>query len=174
MMARLLPLAARVALAACAEQGAVTAPRSTTRVYAVDMQGQARLCNVTSPTEPAAGAAVEAKMTLGNDGGWCAVPVNRPGPQPYAAGLLTARAQRGNVTIHTVGDVTRLDYRPDTGFSGEDRFTVRLVPGDTEVKVAVTVQPVAPVPAPAAAAAPPAARPATPAPAPTPARRRRS
>ncbi len=167
MSARLLPLVALAALAACAEVAPPPPPRVASTVFAFDQQGKAALCSVSAPAEPTAGSTAEGKITVGNDGGWCGIPVNRPGPAPFAAGLVTKRAQHGNVTIHTVGDVTRLDYRPDTGFSGEDSFGLRLVPDNTTLQVAVTVQPVAPPPAAAVAPPPPAAHPV-----PTPARRR--
>ncbi len=168
MSARLFPLAALVALAGCAEMTPPAPPRVASTVFAFDQQGKAALCTVAAPAEPAAGGGAEGKITIGNDGGWCGIPVNRPGPQPFAAGLLTRRPQHGNVTIHTVGDVTRLDYKPDTGFSGEDSFGLRLVPGNTTMQVAVTVQSVAPPPAAVVAPTPPpAARPV-----PAPARRR--
>jgi hypothetical protein len=38
-----------------------------------------------------------------------------------------------------VGDETRIDYTPDRRFAGSDAFTVKLIPGDATIKVAVTV-----------------------------------
>jgi hypothetical protein len=172
MSARFLPLVALVALAGCAEMTPAAPPRVASTVYAFDQQGKARLCNVSAPAEPAAGSSSEGKITVGNDGGWCGIPVNRPGPEPFAAGLVTKRAQHGNVTIHTVGDLTRLDYRPDTGFSGEDSFALRLVPGNATLQVAVTVQVVEPPPTAAVIAPPPPAARPVPTHSPAPARRR--
>ncbi len=77
-------------------------------------------------------------MTVGNDGGWCGITV-ADGGQPYSAGLLTIRPTHGRVYIHTVGDATRIDYTPDTGFTGSDNFAVRVVPGNDLIRVAVTV-----------------------------------
>jgi Bacterial Ig domain len=154
MRSSVLVLLGLAALAGCAKP---PAPRSTAVVYAVDLQGKAAQCTVAAPAEPAAGGKAEAKIALRNDGGWCGIPVNRPGPQPFAAGLLTQRAAHGSVTIHTVGDVTRVDYAPDAGFSGTDSFDVRLLPDNAEMKVAVTVEPGATA---AAAASPPPAPPA--------------
>src|SRR5690348_9256412 len=86
---------------------------STTRVYAADMAGAAKTC-VVPKVSPAAGQDTPVQMKLGNDGGWCAIPV-RDGSRPYAAGLLTAPPAHGKVLIHTVGDDTRIDYTPDRG-----------------------------------------------------------
>ena len=43
--------------------------------------------------------------------------------------------------IHTVGDATRIDYRPERGFAGGDAFTVQLLPGNATVQASVTVSP---------------------------------
>ena len=93
--------------------------------------------------KPAEGKTVTVAMTVGNDGGWCAIPVTRPGGaagrQPYAAGLLVAGPAHGKVYIHTVGDVTRIDYTPAAGFAGSDAFTVSLLPGEARIAARVTV-----------------------------------
>jgi hypothetical protein len=149
---RLLPVAGLAALAACAE-----APRaSTNRVFFVDTQGGARQCTVPKDVTLAADRLTEVAMTVGNDGGWCGVSIARDG-QPYAAGGVTARPQHGRVHVRTVGDVTRVDFFPDTGFAGTDSFIVAMVPGGHRMKVNVTVQPGA-----TPAAATPPARAATP------------
>jgi hypothetical protein len=111
---------------------------SRLRVYAADLAGAARSCDVPTVT-PASGQSVEAAMKLGNDGGWCGISVHQDGPRPFDAGLLTARPAHGNVLIHEVGDLTRIDYTPDRAFSGTDSFSVRLVPGNATIRVAVTV-----------------------------------
>ena len=84
------------------------------------------------------GKETAATMAVGNDGGWCATTLAESG-QPYAAGLLTVPAAHGTVYIHTVGDGTRIDYTPDTGFAGSDSFTVTLLPGRPVLQMAVTV-----------------------------------
>jgi len=96
-------------------------------------------------------------MAVVNDGGWCGILVSQnaapsrsnkgawaalgatQAKQPFAAGLLQTRAQHGRVYIHAVGDETRVDYTPDPGFTGNDQFAVRLIPGDPVLTVAVTV-----------------------------------
>lgn len=131
------------AFAACAlVQGCTEKPAGPTgptlRVYAADLAGGAKQCDVPKPILTA-GKAVDASMMVGNDGGWCGLVIHQPGPKPYDAGLLTARPAHGNVTIHSVGDDTRIDYVPDRGYAGADAFTVKLVPGLPAVNVAVTV-----------------------------------
>ena len=78
-------------------------------------------------------------MTVGNDSGWCAISVHQPGPAPFAAGLLTTPATHGRVYIHPVGYDTRIDYTPDPGYAGPDRFLVTLLPDHSEVQANVTV-----------------------------------
>jgi hypothetical protein len=108
------------------------------RVYAADLAGGAKACEVTK-VAPVPNKAVAAKMAVGNDGGWCGISVAQDGPKPFAAGLLTARPSHGVVTIHSVGDYTRIDYVPEKGFAGTDLFNVKLLPGSSVVDVAVTV-----------------------------------
>lgn len=133
----LLALAgAGVLLAGCAKQSAPPAPVAP--LYAADVTGQAKLCDV--PTiDPIAGRTTEAAVKVGNDGGWCGLPVHLSGPAPFQSFLLTARPAHGTVFIHTVGDVTRIDYTPDRGYVGTDAFSVQLIPGDAVVHETVTV-----------------------------------
>jgi hypothetical protein len=118
---------------------------STTRVYAADITGAAKVCDVPKIT-PVPGSGSEAAIKVANDGGWCGIPVHQEGPKPFGAGLLEKRAAHGDVLIHEVGDNTRIDYTPDRGFAGNDAFVVKLIPGDATLRVAVTVT----VPPPAA------------------------
>ena len=119
---------------------------SKLRVYAADLAGAAKSCEVPK-VNPAAGAGSQAAMKVVNDGGWCGIPVHQDGPKPFDAGLLEKRAAHGDVTIHEVGDNTRIDYTPDRGFAGSDTFAVKLIPGDATISVAVTVTaPPAPAP----------------------------
>ncbi len=113
---------------------------STTRVYAVDQQGAAKSCKV-SDVAAAPGKQVAVDMAVGNDGGWCALSLSTADHSPYGAGLLTDRAVHGTVYIHTVGDDTRIDYTPERGYAGTDKFTVTLLPGEAALMFSVTVTP---------------------------------
>lgn len=108
------------------------------RLFSSDFQGAAKSCTVPKPAL-AAGKETAAAMTVGNDGGWCAISVADDG-KPYATGLLTASPAHGDVYIHPVGNMTRVDYTPDVGFAGNDAFTVRLLPGSPVLRVSVTVR----------------------------------
>ncbi len=130
-------LALPLLLQACAQQAA--SGGSGTRLFAADLAGGAKQCTASKP-DLRDGQEVTARMEVANDGGWCALRVARGG-RPYAAGLLTGRPEHGTVFIHPVGDGTRIDYTPTRGFSGSDVFTVRLIPGDPSIRVAVTVRP---------------------------------
>jgi hypothetical protein len=148
------------ALAGCAEQPKSVATGA--RRYFVDTQGISSVCTVPPRVELAVGQQAEATMVMKNDGGWCGISVAQSGPKPYDAGLLVGRPEHGRLHVHKVGDVTRIDYIPDAGFGGEDRFTVRMLPGNPALRVMVTVQYTAP---PAPPAPPPAAAPTRRAPA---------
>jgi len=129
-------LLALLAAAGCQEQAAP----SRTRVFAVDMNGRAKSC-IANPTETSPSKPADAMMSLSNDGGWCGITTRQENRRPYAAGLVETRPAHGMVFIHTVGDDTRVDFVPDAGFTGQDKFSVRLVPGNAKMNVAVTVTP---------------------------------
>ena len=111
---------------------------SVQRVYAVDVAGEAKICDAPGIGSPGGGT-VAATMKLTNDGGWCGLRVRQAAGKPYDAGLLESRPSHGSVLIHEVGDDTRIDYTPDRRFAGSDTFTVKLIPGDATINVAVTV-----------------------------------
>ena len=110
------------------------------RLFAADVTGGAKTCTVPKVL-PARGKPVDAAMTVGNDGGWCAITVTQPEGAPFDAGLLTAVPQHGKVLIHKVGDSTRIDYTPDPAFTGVDAFTVTLLPNDAVIRATVTIAP---------------------------------
>jgi hypothetical protein len=123
-------------LEACSH--APTPAGSTSRIYAADMTGAARTCDAPR-ISPASGEKAAAAIKLANDGGWCGIRASQAGPKPFDAGLLLTRPSHGSILIHQVGDDTRIDYTPDRRFAGNDTFTVKLIPGDATVNVAVTV-----------------------------------
>lgn len=135
--------AALVVLSAAGLQGCqtpgVAARGSTLPTYATDLAGKAASC--TSPGVKVVDRQEVAASIATGGGGWCAVTVDNGG-QPYAAGLLTARPRHGHVYIHNVGDDTRVDYTPYAAAMA-DTFTVRLIPGDGMLKVAVAPNAVA-------------------------------
>ncbi len=124
-------------LQACADNRPNVAT-SVRRIFAIDVAGGAKLCQAPKLT-PADGQTTEAVMGVGNDGGWCGITAQMPGGKPFGAGLLSKRPAHGNVLIHEVGDFTRIDYTPDRGFSGDDSFAVKLVPGGATIHVTVSV-----------------------------------
>ena len=113
---------------------------SRLRGYAADLAGGAKVCEV-AKVDLFAGTGAEVPMKVVNDGGWCAIRMNQDGPKPFDAGLLTGRPAHGTVLIHEVGDDTRIDYTPDRGFAGNDRFSIKLLPGNVAVQVTVAVSP---------------------------------
>lgn len=146
----LAALAGAALLQGCAKPA--PAPEvSSARVFASDLEGGAKVCTVPKRLEPADGKSVHADMRLVNDGGWCGLEVAESGPAPFTLGLVARRPAHGDVYVHTVGDVTRIDYTPDKYFGGPDQFTVQLVPGNAMVEVAVAVEggAAAPTPPPA-------------------------
>lgn len=125
-------------LQACGPNGAAGSAGSKLRVYAADLSGANKTCEAPKIT-PAADQTTEAAMKVGTNGGWCGLPLYQSGPKPFDAGLLTARPAHGTAFIHQVGDESRIDYTPDHGYTGTDSFSVKLLPGNETVHVAVTV-----------------------------------
>jgi hypothetical protein len=149
------PLALAALLAACAQPQEARQAAPGARLYANDLAGGAKTCTVPQPATIAAGQQIDTTMTVDNDGGWCGITVAQPGPKPFAYGTVVGRPQNGRVHIHTVGDNTRVDYIPNAAFGGTDNFTVKLVPGNAQMRVAVTVTYTPPPAPPAPPAAPP-------------------
>ena len=52
---------------------------------------------------------------------------------------MVNRPAHGRIFAHRVGSNTRIDYFPDTGFTGTDSFAVRMIPGNAVIHGAVTV-----------------------------------
>lgn len=124
-------------LAGCAEKPAPPAPQA--RVFASDFVGGSKRCTVPA-VSPVDGKETPVALSVGNDGGWCAIGVQQ-NRKAYAAGLLIQSPAHGKVFIHPVGDTTRIDYTPDRGFTGADAFVVKLIPGDAVLRASVTVTP---------------------------------
>ena len=156
------PLALAALLAACAQPPETRQAAPGARLYANDLAGGAKTCTVPQPAVLAAGQQVDTVMTVDNDGGWCGITVAQSGPKPFAYGTVVGRPQNGRIHIHTVGDNTRVDYIPNAAFGGTDNFSVKLVPGNATMRVAVTVAYTAP-PAPPTPPAPPPRQNRTPA-----------
>ena len=129
-LAALLPA---LGLTACAQPQPVAV--SQTRLFATDLAGKAPLCTV-PPVSLADGKDAAVTLATGG-GGWCAVSVNRDG-RPFSAALVKQKPRFGSVYVHTVGDDTRIDYKPAGPSVVADSFAVKLIPGDQTLKVTVT------------------------------------
>lgn len=154
MTRRLAALTGLGLLAGCAAQQPPVATAPTARLYAFDLEGAAKDCTVPQPVSLSADKPAEVTMAVGNDGGWCGVLVNQPGP-----GLVATRPQNGRLLIRKIGDRTRVDYIPNPAYGGPDAFAVRILPADAMLRVAVNVT-YTPPPAPPAPPAPPPRAPA--------------
>ncbi len=160
MSHRLTALAA--VAAAIALQGCANTPPAPPAGEDLNL-GIARSCEFT-PVKLALGGTASSAITMSNDG-WCAVRVDEPDGQPFQLGLMLDRPQHGRVLIQRIGGQTRLEYTPNPGFNGSDRFTAALRPReastqDSRLQVAVNVgggaAPAAQTPAPATTARTPA------------------
>lgn len=85
----------------------------------------------------------DARIAMGNDGGWCAIRYQALMPN---GGYTVARAEvaqppaHGLAMVGTLDGMLRIAYRPQESFVGNDNFEVRLVgPIPYTVPVRVTV-----------------------------------
>ena len=125
---------AALGLAACTQPIAGPAG-SRNQQYATDLAGKAASC--TAP-DVALTQGKEAAGTIATGGhGWCGIAVTMGG-DPLTAGLLTQAPRNGHVYVHTVGDVTRVDYTPSGAATVADAFVVQFIPGDEIMRVTVT------------------------------------
>ncbi len=125
---------AALGLSACAQQAAGPAG-SRNPVYSTDLAGKAPNC--TAPDVALTqGKEATATITTGG-GGWCGIAVTMGG-NALTAGLLTQAPRSGRVYIHTVGDVTRVDYTPVAATAAAETFVVQFIPGDETLRVTVT------------------------------------
>jgi hypothetical protein len=106
-------------------------------IFTIDTQGGAKTC-VASNAAPPDGQAVLAQMQVSDEGGWCGILANHNGAA-FDSYLMEIRPSHGTIYAHHVGNNTRIDYTPETGFVGTDRFSVRLIPGNAVIESAVTV-----------------------------------
>ena len=153
--------AAAIGLTSCAPQTPMT------QVASEDLNvGIAKTCAAPA-IDLSSSITANATIDMTNDG-WCAVRTKEKSGQPWALGLVRARAQHGRVLIQKVGGETRIEYGADDRYVGPDRFTVALrssTPNtpDATVQIAVNVAMgagMAAAPAPTPAPAPATTRPA--------------
>jgi hypothetical protein len=77
------------------------------------------------------------KMKMSNEGGWCCA--TRGSFQYVASYQITKAPEYGQVVMGEVNKRTRVAYKPDAGFVGEDRFTLMDTTMNSERLLTVTV-----------------------------------
>jgi hypothetical protein len=118
-------------------QGCAPKPPAWNGIYAIDAGGGARTC-VAPTTSVPDGQTVQAQVQVSDEGGWCGETLSHNGAA-YDAYLLVTAPSHGRVFAHHVANNTRIDYTPDRGYVGTDRFAIRLIPGNATFEAAVTV-----------------------------------
>ncbi len=88
--------------------------------------GVAKSCSFT-PVQPSSTSTVDATITMTNDG-WCAYRAREVEGKPFLLGLVTQRPQHGELLIRKWAGETRVEYNPNPGFVGTDKFAVTLRP----------------------------------------------
>lgn len=146
-------LIAAAAAAVIALQGCAPKPPAAPVATEDLNEGIAKTCTF-SAAQPTPGGTVDATITMSNDG-WCAYRATEKEGQPYLLGLVRQRPSDGELLVRKLGGETRVEYNPNPGFAGTDKFSVALRPqsggADATVQITATVTPGAGV----ATAAPP-------------------
>lgn len=133
-------LAALIMAAAMVQGCTPNAERAEVAPPAPDLFGRARAagCHVT-PISLKDGGESTTTMTVGNDGGFCAIALSDSAGRPFEVGLITAAPTHGKPLVHTTGSMTDVDYTPDPRFVGSDSFVVRLRTHTVDSLLHVTV-----------------------------------
>lgn len=135
MRKNLLPLLAFstiMLLQACAKPPVVVPPQ----MEPADEAGHAADCQVTpNPVDVTKEPTVKVQMTVGNDGGWCAVRMEQ-----VKTALLRVQPQHGEPYFRNVRDITRLQYTPAAGYAGTDNFSFEVLPTGAKIETSVTVK----------------------------------
>jgi len=126
-----------LAATALLAQGCAPQAPAWNGMFAVDVAGGAKTCVAPAATPPD-GKSVVAQVQMSNEGGWCGIIATHNGAA-FDSYLLVTRPVHGQVYAHHVGTATRIDYTPDVGFTGADKFAVRMIPGDAIIEGDVTV-----------------------------------
>ncbi len=129
------PLAVALAVSACANTKPPVLAESDPR-----NDGIAKTCTPTNPDTTKPGP-YTASIAMTDDG-WCGVFAVEKDGKPFSLGLVRARPTNGRVFIQKVANSTRVEYTPNTGFTGTDSFTVALrsnQSGVEDIPLAVTV-----------------------------------
>ena len=132
-----LRLFAAASLAVLALQAC--APKPSDTFVAVDElnDGIAKTCSFT-PAQPKSGASVEATITMTNDG-WCSFRASETKGNAYLLGLVKQRPAHGELQIRKWGGESRVEYTPNPGYTGTDKFAVALRPNDGSADAAVVL-----------------------------------
>lgn len=101
------------------------------------------VCEVKAPQAFRSGGTAEGSIVMSNDGNWCwgimtAIHFRTPTAPLYA---IVTPPQNGEILTTRLNETTRLGYRPNPGFVGTDRFTVRDTPINFDRTFTVTVEP---------------------------------
>lgn len=98
---------------------------------------KAKLCDVQlSLVTPFGGAW---RMTMSNEGGGCWMDASRNGPAVVSTSISEPATHGEAQSAMLSLNFFRVVYRPNPGFMGEDRFTVRMEPYTFNAPVIVTV-----------------------------------
>jgi hypothetical protein len=98
---------------------------------------RSKVCSSRSTMATAGGYNGNTEMKMSNEGGWCWVNLWARGEA--ATYRVTKAPDHGQLAMGEVNKRTRVAYKPDAGFVGEDRYTLMDTTSNSQRLVAVTV-----------------------------------
>ena len=102
---------------------------------------RSKVCSSRSTMATAGGYNGNTEMKMSNEGGWCWVNLwaTRGSFQYVATYRVTKAPDHGQLAMGEVNKRTRVAYKPDAGFVGEDRYTLMDTTSNSQRLVTVTV-----------------------------------
>ena len=91
--------------------------------------GRAKVCESTRAGRYSADAGTLIAATMSNEGGWCRKFYSLEGA-PFTGGNIVQPPSHGEARVRHLATRSVIEYRPEPGYVGSDRFTATLVPGN--------------------------------------------
>ena len=79
-------------------------------------------------------------MTVSSDGGWCGHGLTH-NTYAFTGGNVVQPPEHGEARIRHLASRSLIEYRAVPGYSGDDSFSVTMLPGNSTYLVDVTVKP---------------------------------
>ena len=99
------------------------------------------VCN-TTPIKTGADGQLSTTMTVRSDDGLCELKLSQASGKTYVSFGVNPAPEHGKAFLYNLDNDTHLTYTPTMGYTGNDTFSVTLIPGEgaARKRLVVTVQ----------------------------------